>query len=125
MQESIDQNREASKKFQKKYAVDKAVEVIKLFEKIAESDAKIDMKKFRKRVFTNLVDANRNLEKNDTYWSMQLLIKLGLVPDPEDTTLSADGTAMRASSMTAEDREAKMKEIGLELPKKKMAEFNR
>lgn len=66
----IEENREASTKFQKKYAVDKAVEVIKLFEKLAENDAKINMKKFRKRVFTNLVDANKNLEKNDMYWSM-------------------------------------------------------
>lgn len=54
------------------------------------------------------------------------MIKLGLVPDPEEETINVDGsTALRASSMTAEEREAKMKEIGLELPKKKMAEFNR
>ena len=49
-------------------------------------------------------------------------MQLGLVPDPEATD---NPEQLRVSQMTPEEREAKMKEIGLELPKKKLAEFNK
>jgi len=70
-------------KFQKKYAVAKAAEVIQVFERLAKKDPKINIKKFRKNVLDNLVDRNQDLDPNSEYWSMQLLIKLGLAPDPD------------------------------------------
>lgn len=50
-------------------------------------------------------------------------MKLGVVPDPGASELDAE--QLRVSQMTAEQREAKMKEIGLVLPKRKMQEFQR
>ena len=71
-------------KFQKKYAIAKAAEVIQVFEKLAEKDPRINIKKLRKNVLNNLVDRNQDKDPNTEYWSMQLLIKLGLVPDPDE-----------------------------------------
>ena len=85
-------------KFQKKYAIAKAAEVIQVFEKLAAKDPRINMKGLRKNVLNNLVDRNKRLETNTEYWSMQLLIKLGLAPDPE-------GSTDDAMSMDAEARE--------------------
>ena len=44
----------------------------------------MDLKKLRKSVLNNLVDRHRNKEPDTEYWSMQLLIKLGRIPDPEN-----------------------------------------
>lgn len=81
------------------------------------------MKKLRKNVLANLVEQNKDKESNEAYWSYQLLIKLGVVPDPTAVTL--DGEQLRVSQMSPEQREAKMREIGLELPKRKMVEFQK
>lgn len=70
-------------KFHKKYAVAQAAEVLQVFEKLAKKDPKINIMKLRKNVLKNLVDRNKALESDTEYWSTQLLIKLGLAPDPE------------------------------------------
>ena len=80
--EFVQENKVRAVEFQKKYAVEKAAEVIKLFEKLAETDVKIDMKRLRRNVLANLVEQNRDKESNEAYWSYQLLMKLGVVPDP-------------------------------------------
>lgn len=98
--------------------MEKAAEVIRTFEKLSETDPKINMKRMRKNVLQNLVTNNKDKEPSEAWWSYQLLIKLGVVPDPNATEL--DGEQLRVSQMTAEQREAKMKEIGLEMPKRKM-----
>lgn len=50
-------------KFQKKYAVAKAAEVIQLFEKMSLTDPRINVKRLRKNVLNNLVE--RNKDKNE------------------------------------------------------------
>lgn len=50
---------------------------------MAESDPTMDLKKIRKNVLNNLVSRHSDKEPDSDYWSMQLLIKLGLIPDPE------------------------------------------
>ena len=57
---------------------------------------------------SNLVDRNQDKDPSTEYWSMQLLIKLGLVPDPDG---EHDGP-----TMTKEEREIKLKEVGLFIP---------
>ena len=58
------------------------------------------MKKLRKNVLANLVEQNKDKESNEAYWSYQLLIKLGVVPDPTAVTL--DGEQLRVSQMSPE-----------------------
>ena len=50
-----------------------------------------------------------------------MLIKLGLIPDPESTEVPKEG----APKMSVEEREEKLKEVGLFLPKKNLEELNR
>ena len=56
IEEFVEENKLRAVEFQKKYAVNKAADVIKLFEKLAEKDTKIDMKKLRRNVLANLVE---------------------------------------------------------------------
>lgn len=99
----------------------KAAEVIQLFERMAEKDPKINVKKLRKNVLNNLVDRNRDKNEDQEYWSMQLLIKLGLIPDPE-----ADSEDMNLNlNMSAEEREQKLKEVGLYIPRQNIEELNK
>lgn len=106
--------------FQKKYAVAKAAEVIKLFERMAETDPLMDLKKLRKSVLNNLVDRHRAKEPDSEYWSMQLLIKLGLIPDPDNV----ESTEVKLE-MTVEEREARLKDVGLFLPEKNLEALNK
>ena len=48
------------------------------------------MKKLRKNVLDNLVARNKHIEPNEAYWSYQLLIKLGVVPDPNAPGLDGE-----------------------------------
>lgn len=57
-----------------------------MFEKMAENDPSMDLKKIRKSVLNNLVARHSDKEADSDYWSMMLLIKLGLIPDPEAPT---------------------------------------
>lgn len=108
--------------FQKKYAVAKAAEVIKLFERMAETDRAMDLKKLRKSVLNNLVDRHRAKEPDSEYWSMQLLIKLGLIPDPDNM----EGTDQEVNlEMSVEEREQKLKDVGLFLPEKNLEALNK
>jgi hypothetical protein len=50
---------------------------------------------------------------------MQLLIKLGLIPDPD-----ADKSEDEDNSMTKEEREVKLKEAGLFIPQTSMQAMN-
>lgn len=63
VQRRVRERQERCLKFQKKYAVSKAAEVIQLFEKMAETDPRINVKKLRKNVLNNLVE--RNKDKNE------------------------------------------------------------
>lgn len=62
-------NRKACLNFQKKHAVTKAAEVIKLFEETAKTDSNIDIKKLRKNILGNLVERHNDKGDQD-YWSM-------------------------------------------------------
>ena len=88
---------------------------------MAEKDPGMDLKKIRKSVLNNLVSRHSDKESDSDYWSMQLLIKLGLIPDPEATEVPKEG----AHKMSVEEREEKLKEVGLFLPKKNLEELNR
>ena len=48
------------------------------------------MKKIRKAVMNNLIERNKHLDPNKEYWSMQLLMKLGVIPDVEEVTGTKD-----------------------------------
>ena len=90
---------------------------------MAKIDPSFNIKKLRKNVLSNLVDRNRKLEPDTEYWSMQLLIKLGLLPDPEaDNVKSKKGKL--TGGMTAEEREEKLKDAGLFIPKGAFAAMN-
>jgi hypothetical protein len=123
VRERVKDRQEKCLKFQKKYAVAKAAEVIQLFEKMAEKDPRINVKKLRKNVLNNLVERNKEMNEEQEYWSMQLLIKLGLIPNPDadkddpDMNLNLD--------MSAEEREQKLKEVGLFIPKQNIEELNK
>ena len=52
-------------------------------------------------------------------------MKLGVVPDPNEVGDPDDDNQLRVSQMTSEQRESKMKEIGLVLPKRRMQEFQK
>ena len=64
----------------------------------------------RKNILSNLVQRNKDKEPDEEYWSMNLLIYLGLIPDPDVKNQKAE--------MSIVEREAKMKEMGLPIPKK-------
>ena len=72
---------------------------------------------------TNLVDRNREIEPDTEYWSMQLLIKLGLLPDPDAAKITSKG-GKQTGGMTAEEREIKLKEVGLFIPKGALDQMN-
>jgi len=66
------------------------------------------MKQMRKTVLYNLVDRNKDKESDTEYWSMQLLIKLGLIPDPNLTKNNEEDDSFKGS-MTDKEREKKLK----------------
>ena len=113
---------ETTLNFQKKYAISKAAEVIQLFEQMAQDDPSINIVKLRKNVLYNLVDRNKDKESDTEYWSMQLLIRLGLIPDP-DAKNKKDAEFNPA--MTDDERSRKLKEVGLFIPKQNIQELNK
>ena len=88
---------------------------------MAETDPHMDLKKIRKNVLNNLVERHSDKEPDSDYWSMQLLIKLGLIPDPDGEVTGDPNGPM---SMSVEEREQKLKDVGLFLPKKNLEELN-
>lgn len=78
----------------------------------------MNLKGLRKNVLKNLVDRNKELEPNTEYWSMQLLIGLGLIPDPDAKDDELEG------GMTKSEREEKLKEVGLFIPAGSMDAMN-
>jgi len=84
----VKMNRNQAFQFQKRYAVERAAEVIHLIETMAEQDANITTKNVLKKVLKNLIERNRDKGRDNQYWSMQLLIKLGLVADPGEEEAS-------------------------------------
>lgn len=80
--------------FQKKHSVEKAAEVLKLFERLAKKGSKINLQLLKRNIVRNLAARNKSLEPDEKYWSMQLLIKLGLIPDPTDTSKKQRGGAL-------------------------------
>ena len=55
LKDDLENNKTRITEFQKKFAIDKAAEVIYTFEKLAIDDKKINMRKLRKQVLNNLV----------------------------------------------------------------------
>ena len=49
---------------------------------MAEKDHNIKTSNVMKKVLKNLIDRNKDKGRDNEYWSMQLLIKLGMMPDP-------------------------------------------
>ena len=123
VKKNVEENKEKALNFQKKYAVQQAAEVIRVFEKMAENNPNMDLKKIRKNVLNNLVERHSDKESDSDYWSMMLLIKLGLIPDPEGGDDQNDPNS--AVEMTVEEREQKLKDVGLFLPKKNLEELNK
>ena len=116
-------NRKKVLNFQRKYAVTKAAEVIKLLEETAKTDPTIDIKKLRKNVLGNLVERHSDKADQD-YWSMQLLIKLGLAPDPEAVAEDQNIDDEFTGKMTTEEREQQLKSMGLFIPKRNLEALN-
>lgn len=48
-----------------------------------EENANVDLSKLRKNILANLVIRHKDKEPDEEYWSMKLLIQLGLIPDPD------------------------------------------
>ena len=109
MRKDVMRNQKRAHKYVKSYAVSKAAEVISIIEKMAMGNQlNIETKTIKNTVINNLVDRNRAKEtmfkphgkdtakdhdyvKEKEKWSMQLLMKLGLIPkmkivDSDDTT---------------------------------------
>lgn len=91
---------------------------------MAKTDKKINLKKVGKNVLDNLVETHKDKEPSESWWSFQILAKLGIVPDPNASGEAAENQA-KVANMTPQEREAKMKEIGIMLPKRKMIEFQK
>ena len=53
----------------------------------------------------NLIERNKHLDPNKEYWSMQLLMKLGVIPDTGEAT----GTRGSRSNSAASARPKKSK----------------
>lgn len=90
--QKVQENRDTVIQMQKKLAVEKAADVIKRFEQQAKYDPKVNMKRIRKAVMANLIERNKHLDPNKDYWSMQLLVKLGILPDVEEATTTYGDT---------------------------------
>jgi len=71
-----------------------------------------------KKVLKNLIDRNKDKGRDNEYWSMQLLIKLGMMPDPLDDEVDDKDFKVE---MTVEERARKLKEVGVFLPKDQLA----
>lgn len=111
---------EQMQNYQKQFYVTKAAEVLKIFEKAATTDSKINIKKIKKNVLANLVKRNKDLEPSEEYWSVQLLIKLGIVPDPD----AKQGRKWKPK-MDIDERKRQLEELGLEVPRQNLAAFNK
>ena len=86
---------------------------------MAKKDPNINLKGLRKNVLKNLVDRNKEIEPNTEYWSMQLLIGLGLIHDPD-----AGKDDEVEGGMTKSEREEKLKEVGLFIPVGSLDDMN-
>lgn len=89
VKQKIQENKESVIQTQKQLAVEKAADVIRRFDAASKDNKHINMKKIRKAVLANLIERNKHLDPNKDYWSMQLLMKLGILPDVEDVTATA------------------------------------
>ena len=116
----VKMNRNEAFQFQKQYAVERAAEVIHLIEQMAAQDHNITTKNVLKKVLKNLIERNRDKGRDNQYWSMQLLIKLGLVADPGEEEAAESFVA----AMPAEARARKLKEIGVFLPVEQLEQLN-
>ena len=92
--------------------------MIKIIERMALQDPNIKTQNVMKKVLKNLIDRNKDKGRDNEYWSMQLLIKLGMMPDPLDE--EADENEFKVE-MTNEERARKLKEVGVFLPKDQLA----
>jgi hypothetical protein len=92
--------------------------VIKIIERMALQDANIKTQNVMKKVLKNLIDRNKDKGRDNEYWSMQLLIKLGMMPDPLDDEVDENEFK---EEMTNEERARKLKEVGVFLPKDQLA----
>lgn len=88
---------------------------------MAASDPNIKTKNVMKKVLKNLIERNKDKGRDNEYWSMQLLIKLGMMPDPMDEKVDDKDFKVQ---MTDEDRARKLKEIGVFLPKEQLTQIN-
>jgi hypothetical protein len=84
--------------------------VIKIIEKMAEKDHNIKTSNVMKKVLKNLIDRNKDKGRDNEYWSMQLLIKLGMMPDPLEEEEDGDEKEFKVE-MTDEERNRKLKEV--------------
>ena len=78
-------------------------------------DPNIKSQNVMKKVLKNLIDRNKDKGKDNEYWSVQLLIKLGMMPDPLEEEEKKD-TKFKLE-MSDEERAKKLKSIGVFLPK--------
>lgn len=88
---------------------------------MAAADPNIQTKNVMKKVLKNLIDRNKDKGRDNEYWSMQLLIKLGMMPDPLDDEVDDKDFKVE---MTVEERARKLKEVGVFLPKDQLAQIN-
>ena len=90
---------------------------------MAEKDHNIKTSNVMKKVLKNLIDRNKDKGRDNEYWSMQLLIKLGMMPDPLEEEEQGEEQDFKVE-MTDEERNRKLKEIGVFLPKEQLASIN-
>jgi len=95
--------------------------VIKIIERMAEKDPNIKTSNVMKKVLKNLIDRNKDKGRDNEYWSMQLLIKLGMMPDPLVEEEEGEEEKEFKVEMTVEERARKLKEVGVFLPKDQLA----
>lgn len=117
----LQEHEERIQDFQKNHSVQKAADVLKLFERLAAKGSKINLQQIKKNIVRNLATRNKGLEPDEKYWSMQLLIRLGLIPDPsKPKTQAKEGITMNAL-----ERKKQLEELGVEIPKENMEQLNR
>ena len=95
--------------FQKNYSVKKAAEVLRLLERMASKEGNYNIQLIKKTIIRNLATRNKGLEPDEKYWSMQLLIKLGLIPDPA-------GSKRKKLEISPNDRKKQLEELGIDIP---------
>ena len=91
---------------------------------MAQKDPNIKTSNVMKKVLKNLIDRNKDKGRDNEYWSMQLLIKLGMMPDPLEELDNFEDEKDFKVAMTVEERARKLKEVGVFLPKEQLAQIN-